>query len=509
MDNSKKNLYLIILFIITVIYYIPIIKLPVAPFDEGTILLGAERIVKGQFPYKDFSQTYSPGQISTLAVLFKIFGISVTIERVYDLIIKSLLSMSTFIIVRRLSSSKFALLGWAMSLIWIARSSFPAYPMYPFFLTINISVYYMLLHIKHEKNRYAVLSAIFIVLSILFRHDLGVPAAVVFTSVLLLRRINGTQVSWRPLIYFVVTLIAVGMPILAYYVLKSSIKFIIDDLLLIPLAYQKGRVLHYPALSRDSLPFYVFPMVSLTGGITSIFLIKRKTDNTTAYGLLIISLFGIACLNQVRVRSDMIHLLPAALSSFITAPVLIYLLPKIFTLSSRAYRAISIMIVLGFCITFYNSVKFIETLVSRINGYVIEVVNPEIERAKYSVLSSEVKNVVLYIKANTSENDYIYVGVKNHDKFISNDPLIYFLSGRACPSRYQEMSPGAQDTAKIQQEMVNDLKARPPRIVVLDPRWMKEPNVSSIDKNFNIMDDYIADNYEFEKRIGMYEVWLK
>ena len=56
MNMHKKNLIIIVLLIATVIYYIPIIKSPLAPFDEAVILVGADRIVKGQVPYKDLDR---------------------------------------------------------------------------------------------------------------------------------------------------------------------------------------------------------------------------------------------------------------------------------------------------------------------------------------------------------------------------------------------------------------------------------------------------------------------
>ena len=154
----KKNLIIIVLLIATVIYYIPIIKSPLAPFDEAVILVGADRIVKGQVPYKDFLTIYGPAQIYTLATLFKLFGVSVTVERIYDIIIKSFLSIIIFLIIRRLASNKTAIIGWVMSLIWIEYTYFYVYPVYPAALFIFISIYFLLFHMEQEKTSYVVFS---------------------------------------------------------------------------------------------------------------------------------------------------------------------------------------------------------------------------------------------------------------------------------------------------------------------------------------------------------------
>jgi hypothetical protein len=506
---NKKHLLTIIIFIATSIFYIHIIKLPVIPFDEGTILVGAERLLKGEIPHKDFSTEYPAGQITILAALFKVFGTSVTTERIYDLSIKSLLSLMIFLIIRLLTSDRFAFFGWSMSLIWIASSRNPAYPIYPFFLIIFSSVYFLLLYIQRNKNFYVILCAIFAALSIPFRIDLGVPAAAIFALVLIIRRIMGIQPSWRPLIVYLLSAAIVVLTIFTYYASNSTIKLMFSDLILNPLAFLEHRWFPYPSLTRHTIPFYLFPLVTLTSIFTSIILIKRKAEDIAAYGVFFTALFGFVCLNQVRVRSDEWHLLPVAINCMILAPSLLYLIPKLLSLSANGYRIICTLFVLAFCIALYKPVKAIMLVVERTRGYVIEVVNPDIERARYSTIFSDLKDVVPYIKNNTSSEDYIYVGVNNHDRFIMNHPMIYFLAERKCPSRYHELNPGVNNTLKGQRDIVKELEAKPPRMVILAPQWREEPNPSSIDQKINLLDDYISTHYEYKKSFGIYEVWIE
>ena len=122
----NKKLFIIILFLFTAIYYLPIINLPLAPYDEAVILVSAEKILNRQIPHKDFSSEYPLGQISMLAALFKVFGVSVMTERVYDIVIKSFLSLSIFLLIRFFASTATALVGWVMSLVWLQHSSYPA-----------------------------------------------------------------------------------------------------------------------------------------------------------------------------------------------------------------------------------------------------------------------------------------------------------------------------------------------------------------------------------------------
>lgn len=504
---NKKNLLVVLLTVITVIYYFPIINFPLDVIDESFILVGADRILKGQIPHKDFSSEYPVGQLYTLAALFKVFGTSVITERVYDILIKSFLSLIMFLIVRFVSSGMYAFIGWVMSIVWVLHSSAPAYPGYQSILFIYISVYWILLHIKKQKNYYVVLSAIFIVIAVLFRHDFGGYAAIAITIVLLFRKIAKVQ-SWTPTVLFMASGVMAGLPVIIYLIMNSGIEPIINDLILIPTAMREYHVFPYPSLSRWNLPFYMFPLVLLTGVIASIVLIKRKTDDTRAYAILLISLVGMFCLNQVKMRSDNIHLLPVALTGILLAPILLYTLSREVSLSTWPKRAVYLLFVFVFGITLSKPIEDIKRILSRTSGYIVKNVNPDYERAKYSIISEEIKNVVSYIKMNTSKDEYLYVGVKNHDQFVFSDILIYFLADRNYASRYHALNPGVQTTLKVQNEMINEFKENRPRLVVLGSRTWNEPNLSSIDTKVDVLDNYISSNFELKKTYGPYEIWM-
>jgi len=505
---KRENLFIIILLFVTAIYYIPVINLPLAPYDEAVILVGAEKIQNGQIPHKDFSSEYPAGQLYSLAALFNFFGTSVITERVYDLIIRSFLSLSIFLIIRSLSSSITALVGWLMSLIWLQHSSFPAYPVYPSMLFIFVSVYLLVLYMREKKNFWIVLSALSIVMAVLFRHDLGGYAAIVITIILLFRSIMGVQ-SWKPLILFVTGGIFAGLSVIGYFFINSAAGFMINDLIMIPVAFLKYQAIPYPALSRWNLPFYIFPLILLAGAVTSIVMIKRKSDDTTAYAIMFISFIGIFCFNQVRVRSDTIHLLPVALTGILLAPVLIHTLSERLSLSTWQNRVVCVLFVIIFGATLSKPVEVIKKLLLTTNGYIIENVNPGIGRAYHLKINADLKDAVTYIRNNTSENENIYVGVKNHDQFVFNDVVIYFLADRNSVTRYHTLNPGVHTTAKIQKELISELKNGSSRLVVLVARSRAEPNLSSVDTQVDLLDNYILNKYELTEKFGIYEIWMK
>jgi len=507
MKVSKNNLFIVILLIISVIYYIPIIKSPLAPFDEAVILVGADRIMKGEIPYKDFLTIYGPAQIYTLATLFEFFGVSVTVERIYDIIIKSFLSIIIFLIIRKIASNKTAIIGWVMSLIWIEYSYFHVYPVYPAVLFTFISVYFLLFHIEQEKKSYVVLSAISIVIAILFRHDLGGLAALVITTILILRKKISKQKSWLPLIYYIATGIITSVPVIIWLLIYSDINAALNDLIYYPLSIPGQQGLPYPVLSRWNLPFYVFPSVLLIGLLTFIKLIKQKMINTTAYGILLISVVGIVFCNQLWGRTDITHLIPSSLAAILLSPILMHTLLKINSQSSRFYAFIFMLFIIFFGITLSKPLEKKFQLLPR--NYSISVINPDIKRAKYAFISQDIKDVVSFIQNITTLDEYIYVGVKNHDNLVMNDPIFYFLAERNCATKYHELSPGHVTTVKIQNEMVNELKNTNTSLVVLAPRHSSEPNISGIDVKIDILDEYISSNFELRRTFGIYEIWTR
>lgn len=142
-------------------------------------------------------------------------------------------------------------------------------------------------------------------------------------------------------------------------------------------------------------------------------------------------------------------------------------------------------------------------------NYDIEIINPEIERAKYSILAEDTKNTASYLKKNIPADDYIYVGVKNHDQLIFNNAIIYFLAERKCATKYHELNPGQTNTLLIQEEIVDELKSRSIGAIVLTPGWRDEPNLSSRDAKIDVLDNYIADHFELKETFGIYEIWMK
>lgn len=77
--------------------------------DEGIVLQGAERIIAGQLPYRDFFSFYTPGSLYLLAGLFRVFGDSFAVARISLAATGAICSLFTYVLARRVCSRNIAL----------------------------------------------------------------------------------------------------------------------------------------------------------------------------------------------------------------------------------------------------------------------------------------------------------------------------------------------------------------------------------------------------------------
>lgn len=72
--------------------------------DEGIVLQGAERILAGQIPYRDFFSFYTPGSFYLLAGIFRVFGDSFLAARLSLAMVGALCSVVTYLLAKRVCS---------------------------------------------------------------------------------------------------------------------------------------------------------------------------------------------------------------------------------------------------------------------------------------------------------------------------------------------------------------------------------------------------------------------
>lgn len=84
--------------------------------DEAVVSLGAERLLNGEFPYRDWDSRFPTGSYVLTAFLFAVMGVGMTAVRVGMLLTTAVVGLLVFEIGCRLMPRPWALLAWAMLL---------------------------------------------------------------------------------------------------------------------------------------------------------------------------------------------------------------------------------------------------------------------------------------------------------------------------------------------------------------------------------------------------------
>jgi hypothetical protein len=111
---------------------------------------------------------------------------------------------------------------------------------------------------------------------------------------------------------------------------------------------------------------------------------------------------------------------------------------------------------------------------------------------------------VEFLRAHLRPGDTLYVGLPQHDRILMGDNVTYFATQALPATRWSQFDPFLENSAPIQQEMIDDLKRNDPAYVVLDSEFDKlhEPNGSSVHTGVHLLDHYIAQHYRWVKTFG-------
>jgi 4-amino-4-deoxy-L-arabinose transferase-like glycosyltransferase len=133
--------------------------------DDNFYFNVGKKVSEGMVPYRDFFFAHSPLQIYTLAILFRIFGNSYFIAKLYSLLISALCLPMIYLIAKELNGKKTALIATFAFLFTTAFIAFSSmgYGMWEATLFVLISTYFLL------KDR-PVYSSFSFLIAVLFRY---------------------------------------------------------------------------------------------------------------------------------------------------------------------------------------------------------------------------------------------------------------------------------------------------------------------------------------------------
>jgi len=513
-------------------------------YDEGLVVYGAARVLDGEVPYRDFWTLYAPAQFYVLAGLFRVFGASLIVERIWGTIVVFVLSATVYLLARKVLPRKPALIAWFLTATAIGSYRLFAKTMPSALLFSLVSCLCLLNFMSQRHETWLILAGLAAAIAVLFGHDIGFYTLVsellvmpLFMYANLTPKERGTpstfvraaRVAGR---YYFLGIAIVLAPALFYFVRIVPLDDLIYDLVIFPITiYPKVRSLPYPApipsitgilageLSITSFakstfsraPFY-FPLLVYV--ISTILLVVRirkqqvRWDQVQPWSVILLVLLGALFLNYVRVRSDTLHLVPTSIPAIMLFCVTSY---DVSTTTRNArftyWLLVAFMVVIAASILitaiFYGKTRIV------IDSYLSSpALSLSLDRAKgvYVEHSAMVyQEAIQYIQQNVPEDERIFVGNSRHDRIVTNDVMFYFLADRHSATEYHELHPGVATTTAIQQKIINGIEMQRVRYIVL----RNENGESRERSGISILDDFIRDQFTMVRQFGEYSVWSR
>ncbi len=491
-------------------------------YDEGIILFGASRVMRGELPYRDFWTQYSPGQYYFLAGLFSVVGKSVLAARWWDVLTRALLALAFAALAARAGGRSAAVPVWALSLIWLTYYGFFSYPIFQGLL-FSVACLWAFLRSRDAGPRaaaWSIAAGLSFGAAFAFRHDM---AAYLGASLVAARGLEGLLArerfgEWlRSWVRFVAGAAAIVFPVTAFFLAQVNPHELATQLLIFPLTeFPRVRDLPYPKFTGavDELPFYAPFVVYAAAVAAAVYELARPSDGASraqarsrALTILAVALFGAFGFNQARVRSDLIHTVHFFMLS-------LALLPALWRGALRFGRLTQW--ISGMVIVTLFAALLVEPLDSwlqvRERSAVREALAARVRNGPPVAWGLPLEdwqlNVYLAAKFYLQPGEPIYFGLKNHDMVFANDVMSYFLVDRPAVSRYHEMHPGLIETEPVQREIVAELERTRPQVIFLTAMFegAREANDANKSSGVEILDDYIREHYLMYGSSGPYEV---
>lgn len=517
-------------------------------YDEGLNLVGAMSVAAGQVPHRDFYANYGPGQFYTLAWLFDLFGRSVFVERIYDLIVRASIVTVVYGIAKHYCRGLIVACTTIACGFWLFSSGLPtiSYPIIPILLVSLLSSILLLPLFERDVSwpRMAAAGALSGLVA-LFRYDVGAALVLVQTcsiGIAVLSRPTGPTGPWRATVLpYWLGIAALFMPAALLYLAVAPVHPFIHDIILFPTQYYvRARRFPFPALHWRSLenialylpiPVGVLSFYSLLAGNArgrnSCVDTEEFRKHQSQRGLLI--LFGLLTILfyfKGLVRVSIIQMLLSLVPMLITLAVLYdYSAGR----GRRLHQIVRATMALSIFASTWSALKEVRVLYLDHKAVLQEVLSPPGPAAIRSetdwcglpnplhtglcfLVSPEHAKLIRYILQHTAPSERIFIGLTRHDRIVSNDLLTYFAASRLPATHWSHFDPDLQTRADVQAEIIRELDSQHLRFIVLESQFdhsVEPSNDSSKSSGVTLLDDYIRRKYRQVETFGPLSVWLR
>lgn len=516
-------------------------------YDEGIILFGSARVLSGDIPHRDFYALYGPGQFYALAALFKIFGTSVLVERVWDTVVRCFCGMLVFVIVGQSAPRRFAFVAHWATVLCLGGVLGYGYPALPALAAALASLALLApLFGRGGSAPRTIAAGACSGLTMLFRYDVGAAVFVLELVVLLASLVieqRNSPHSLRPAMR-AAALFGLGFalaiaPVGAAFAFAGAIPDLVFDVVTNPAQlYVRTRSLPFPRLRLASdLPEVVavyFPLFAVIAAAPTILALargRREYDGAEerlsypvrqswmpiALVALILAFYAKGFVRPETVQMIMALVTSLALIGVIARPMRgrgIVEGSTVLAAVVASYLFVAFEVRRGLHETWMNLISLASSSATDASNSGSPPISGScrmptwMERLNCFEVSPEESDVIRYVQQHTDVDDTIFVGLSRHDKIHSNNVFLYFAVNRKSATKWYHFDPGLQTSVKIQTLILGELRRANPKLIVIDPYWFgeSEPNESALSSGVTLLDDYIKETFSPAATFGQYAV---
>ncbi len=509
----------------------------------GVSTVGAERIMAGEIPYRDFWTMYAPGHFYLSALIFSIFGSHILVDWESGSVITAAAACACYFLARNFSG-RFGSLACAVIFLAAMYNTgyfkhLGSYP--PSSLLIFAELNLVARYFKSAGRNNLFWAGLLTGAAIIFKHDVGGYTAIataagllfyaLFASTTMDVRQRLTKLLTDLQIYFAGCFIIV-FPVLLYFAVLAG-PDILQDLVIFPLtdfpfsrpelypSLWPSRVFESSGISRrllETFNYLSFALPSLffiSGVVAIVIAIRKRQPEYAGLAVIFCILYGFHyTAAHVQINTHIV-------SISVYGVLLGLLFCRLAILGSGGRVAvIKGSVAAGFAAALLFSFA-IPPLYSRWSGRELEKAVLVIPKVSGTSLppdeAQQLSELWSLVNDQVPPGQPIYVGLPRHDVIVVGDYMLYFILDRPGATRYDELHPAISDTSKVQNEMIGDLEKNNVQLLVLK-HIFSETRLDAVKLDFQrnlpnvgatALDDFIRGNYTKAQQFGPYEVWLR
>jgi hypothetical protein len=496
----------------------------VGAYDEGILLSGANALLIGDALYRDFYTSYPPGIFLALAALWKVFGVSLAVYRIFAVAIHLALAILAGRLATRVAGvpGRFSWLACAVVTAWTVELYLIPFAWLAGLAFMLFTVDRILWAIDQPSRRRFVIVGIVYGLVSCFRHDLfvyftGITAVLLLVPARVWAKFMAVKPSGKQIGH---VLMGAAIPIVLVWgptVAIAGLPLIVRDIFLDQVRYvMPGRVLPMPPLfsiaERATWPPFVTELLPQAVVITLVapllaFLhcLARRPESAAAAFLAPVTA---AVIPQMMARTDMLHAVDSVVPGLIVATAFVErirfhsrfsfaraTLPLLFVAAATSVVREDYWPPRGFCSRALrpDSALAIEWR----GGFQFDPTGRgEDQRA-----------VVEFIRSHTDRKERIFIGLTQHEQLVLNEASLYFLADRLAGVRWAQFEPNLVTGRPVQEEMIASMERYHVRVVVLSARFddaheSRPPVVPPSP----LLDNYIREHFTEAEHHGVYTI---